>query len=82
MLKIKTVSELRKNIPEVVERINDLKIFFDTATMMLEDMQRRYSEGETGYWASLSAYAETLKNQMSYYAEIEYLQGLLNKYCK
>ena len=82
MLKIKTISELKEKLPEVVDRINILKIYFDTATMMLEDIQRWCIEDAPGYWGSMEAYAETFRNQMAYYAEIEYLQGLINKYCK
>jgi hypothetical protein len=82
MLRIKTISELKERLPEVVDRINTLKIYFDTATMMLKDIQQWTADGVDDYWGSLKAYAETLKNQMDYYAEIEYLQGLINKYCK
>lgn len=82
MLRIKTISELKERLPEVVDRINTLKIYFDTATMMLQDIQKWTIDGKGGYWGSLKAYVETLKNQMDYYAEIEYLQGLVNKYCK
>lgn len=82
MLKIKTISELKQRLPEVIERINNLKLYFNIATMLLEDMQRQSMQGTQSYWSSLKAYAETLKNQMDYYAEMEYLQGLINKYCK
>ena len=80
MLRIKTISELKERLPEVVDRINTLKIYFDTATMMLKDMQQRCVDMDDEHW--LKAYAETLKNQMDYYAEMEYLQGLIKKYCK
>lgn len=82
MLRIKTVSELKERLPEVIDRINTLKLYFDIATMMLKDIQRWTVDGADGYWGSIKAYAETLKNQMEYYAEIEYLQGLIDKYCK
>lgn len=82
MLRVKTISELKERLPEVVDRINTLKIYFDIATMMLKDIQEWSIDGKDGYWGSLKAYAETLKNQMEYYAEMEYLQGLINKYCK
>lgn len=82
MLKIKTISELKQRLPEVIERINDLKLYFNIATMLLEDMQRQSMQETQSYWSSLKAYSETLKNQMDYYAEMEYLQGLVNKYCK
>lgn len=82
MLKIKTISELKERLPEVVDRINTLKIYFNIATMMLEDIQRWCIKDTPGYWGSMKAYAETFRNQMEYYAEIEYLQGLINKYCK
>lgn len=80
MLKIKTISELKQRLPEVIERINNLKLYFNIATMLLKDMQQRCVDMDDEYW--LKAYAETLKNQMDYYAEMEYLQGLINKYCK
>lgn len=82
MLKIKTISELKQRLPEVIERINNLKLYFNIATMLLEDMQRQSMQGTQSYWSSLKAYSETLKNQMDYYAEMEYLQSLVNKYCK
>lgn len=62
-----------------MDRIKDLKIYFDIATMILEDIQERYIGGDDSYFGSMKAYAETLKNQMTYYAEIEYLQGLVEK---
>ncbi len=80
----KTINEVKQNLPEIIDRINDCKIMFDSATIMLKDMQR-WCVDETvngtdhGWWTTLKAYAETLKNQMQWYAEIEYLQGLVNK---
>ena len=81
----KTLTEAKKNLPEIVDRINTCKIYFDVATMMLEDMQR-WCVQETvdesvdhGCWTTLSMYAETVKNQMSYYAEIEYLDSIVKK---
>lgn len=32
-----------------------------------------------GWWTTMEAYAETLRNQMDYLAEIEYLQGLVKR---
>ena len=80
MLRIKTISELKERLPEVIERINDLKIYFDTATMMLQDMQQHYVDTDDERW--IKGYAELLRNQTEYYTEIEYLQGLVKKYCK
>lgn len=82
MLRIKTVSELKERLPEVINRINTLKLYFDIDTMMLQTIQKRMIDGEGGYWGSLKGYVETFKNQTAYYAEIEYLQGLIDKYCK
>lgn len=31
-----------------------------------------------GWWTTPQAYAETLRNQSEYLAEIEYLQGIVN----
>ena len=80
MLRIKTISELKERLPEVIERINDLKIYFDIATMMLQDMQQHYVDTDDERW--IKSYAELLRNQTEYYTEIEYLQGLVKKYCK
>lgn len=80
-----TINEVKHNLPNIIERINDLKLFFDIATMELEQMQAWcvdecvYPDHDYGYWTTLKAYAETYKNQMNYLAEIEYLQGLLRK---
>ena len=82
MLRIKTVSELKERLPEVIDRINTLKVYFDIDTMMLQTIQEQMIDGEGGYWGSLKGYVETFKNQTEHYAEIEYLQGLIDKYCK
>lgn len=80
-----TINEVKQNLPKIIDRINDCKIMFDCATIMLENMQRWcvdeciHSGHDYGWWTSLGAYAETVKNQMNYLAEIEYLQGLLKK---
>lgn len=58
---------------------------FDCDTMMLKDMERWCVEEtvnesiDHGWWTTLKAYAEVLKNQMDHYAEIEYLQNIVNK---
>lgn len=80
-----TINEVKRDLPNIIERINDLKLFFDIATMQLEQMQTWcvdeciYPDHDYGYWTTLGAYAETFRNQMNYLAEIEYLQGLLRK---
>lgn len=80
-----TVNEVKLDLPNILERIKDLKLFFDIATMELEQMQAWcvdecvYPDHDYGYWTTLKAYAETYKNQMNCLAEIEYLQGLLKK---
>ena len=80
-----TVNEVKQDLPNIIDRINDLKLFFDIATMQLEGMQRLcvdeciYPEHNYGWWTTIGAYAETVRNQMDYLAEIEYLQGLVNK---
>lgn len=81
----KTVNEVKEHLPEILERINDLKIYFDIATMMLEDMQNWcvdeciHPEHDYGWWTTAKAYSETLLNQVSYLTEIEYLTGLLKR---
>lgn len=81
----KTISEVKQSLPEILDRIDTCKIYFDSATMMLEDMQRWCVEEisdtkkDYGWWTTLKAYAETLRNQMDYLAEIEYLTGLVNR---
>lgn len=80
-----TVNEVKKNLPEILERINDLKLFYDIATMQLEMIQDWcvdecvHPEHDYGWWTTLEAYTETFKNQMDYMAEMKYLQGLLKK---
>lgn len=81
----RTITEVKQNLPEIIDRISDCKTMFDSATIMLSDIQRWCVE-ETispninhGWWTTLGAYTETLRNQMEYLAEMEYLQGLLNK---
>ena len=53
--------------------------------MMLKDMERWCVEETVnesvnhGWWTTLKAYSETLKAQMQYLSEIEYLQGIVKK---
>lgn len=81
----KTINEVKRHLPEIVDRINDLKKFFDIATIQLEQMQRWCVDEcvrpdcHYGWWTTLGAYTETYKNQMRYLAEIEYLDGLLKR---
>lgn len=85
MLHYKTINEAKQHLPEIIDRINDCKIFFDCATMLLRDMQRWCVQEavdptkDYGWWTSLKAYAETVKNQMAYLSEMEYLQGVVDK---
>lgn len=80
-----TVNEVKRDLPNILQRINDCKTMFDCATIMLENMQAWgidesiHPDHDYGWWTTLKAYAETVKNQMQYLAEIEYLQGLLVK---
>jgi hypothetical protein len=80
-----TVNEVKRDLPNILQRINDCKTMFDCGTIMLEDMQRwcvdecTHLNHDYGWWTTLKAYSETVKNQMQYLAEIEYLQGLLIK---
>ena len=81
----KTVNEVKKNLPEILDRINTCKTYFDCATIMLEGMQHMCVEElvrpeySGGWWTSIQAYAETFRNQMQYMSEIEYLTGLVNR---
>lgn len=80
----KTINEVKQNLPEIIDRINACKIYFDCSTMMLKMMQDLCVEETTkdvdyGWWTTMEAYAETLRNQMDYLAEIEYLQGLVKR---
>lgn len=81
----KTLNEAKQNLPDIIDRINTCKVMFDCSTIILKDMER-WCVDETvdpaknyGWWTSLRAYAETLKNQMQYLSEIEYLEGLIQK---
>lgn len=85
MKRYKTINEVKQDLPNIIERINDCKIMFDCSTIILEGMQRMCvdecttPDGNHGWWTTIGAYAETVRNQMDYLAEIEYLQGLVNK---
>lgn len=75
-----TINQVKQDLPNIIGRINQLKLYFDTATMMLEDMQRlALDPDDPSWWGTLDAYSETLKNQIAYYAEMDYLQGLVSK---
>lgn len=80
----KTLNQVKQDLPQIIDRINTCKVMFDCSTMMLKDMERWCVTETTenidhGWWTTLPAYAETVKNQMSYLAEIEYLQSLVDK---
>ena len=81
----KTINQTKQHLPEILERINTCKIMFDCDTMMLKDMERWCVEESVnesvdhGWWTTLKAYAETVKNQMQCLSEIEYLQDLIEK---
>lgn len=85
MKRYKTISEVKQNVPEIVDRINTCKMLFDCAKMMLEGMQRAcvfeltHPEYDGGWWTTIESYTETFRNQMDYLAEIEYLDGLLKR---
>lgn len=85
MKRYATVNEVKKNLSEILDRINTCKIYFDCATLMLEQMQKWCVEEtvdptkDYGWWTTLEAYTETFRNQMDYLAEIEYLNSLLKR---
>ena len=85
MQNYKTLNEAKKNLPEIIDRINACKDMFDCSTMMLKGMEDwcvEESIDETKdyrWWTTIKAYAETVKNQMSYLSEMEYLQGIVEK---
>lgn len=81
----KTINQAKQHLPEIIDRINACKIMFDCDTIMLKSMERWCVEEtvdptkDHGWWTTLKAYAETLKNQMEYFAEIEYLENIVSK---
>lgn len=85
MKRYATVNEVKRDLPKILNRIKTCKIYFDCATMMLENMQRWcvdeciHPEQSYGWWTTLGAYTETFRNQMDYLAEIEYLNSLLKR---
>lgn len=85
MKRYTTVNEVKRCLPEILDRINDCKIMFDAATIMLESMQEWcvdecvHPNHDHGWWTTRKAYAETFRNQMDCLAELEYLQGLVNR---
>lgn len=83
MKRYKTITEVKKNLPEILDRIDFCKRQFDSCTRLLEKIQDWCVE-ETfdstknhGWFATLSAYSHFVKAQMEFYAEIEYLKRLL-----
>lgn len=85
MKQYKTVNEVKEHLPEILDRINACKLFFDCGTIMLEEMQNMCVRELTdpnydgGWWTTTKAYAETLRNQTEWFAEIEYLTRLIKR---
>lgn len=81
----KTISEVKQNLPEILDRINTCKRQFDSCTILLAKIQRWCVEESVdptkdyGWWTTLSAYAKFVKIQMQYFAELEYLNDLLER---
>lgn len=81
----KTVTEVKQNLPEILDRINTCKELFNCATKKLKLIQKwcvdecAHPEHNYGNWTSLETYSKILINQMNYLAEMEYLQGLVDK---
>lgn len=85
MKRYKTVNEVKQNLPEILDRISTCKRQFNSCTMILAKI-RCWCVEETvdptkdyGWWTTLSAYAKFVKIQMQYFAELEYLNDLLDR---
>ena len=80
-----TINEVKRNLPEILQRIEDLKIFDDCALSMLRTIEEWcvdetiFPDHDHGWWTYEENYKETFKNHMQYQAEIKYLQGLIAK---
>lgn len=81
----KTVNEVKQNLPEILKRINDCKLFVECDIMLLAGAQRlcideyTHPERDHGWWTTIGAHTEILKNQMQHQAELEYLKGLVRR---
>lgn len=80
-----TINEVKKNLPEIIDRIDFCKRQFNACTRILEKIQNWCVEEtidstkDYGWWTNLTTYAHYVKIQMEFYAEAEYLQGLVNR---
>ena len=85
MQRYKTLTEVKKNLPEILDRIDFCKRQFNSCTRILEKIQNWCVEETVdptknyGWWTTLSAYSHFVKQQMEFYAEMEYLQDLVNR---
>lgn len=84
MQRYNTLNQVKQNLPEIMERIRFLKLTYEVNEMMLRWMEECRLEDfwdntNHGWWSSLKPYAALVKEQMKNYAEIDYLQDIVNK---
>jgi len=85
MLRIRTVTELKQRLPEVLDRIDHCKLMYNVYTKLLQRM-REYCIKECvdetidfGWFTTKGAYMEVLRNRFDKDAEAKHLQGLVDK---
>lgn len=85
MKRYATITEVKNDLPNILDRIKCCKLYYDIASLELKTTQDLWAAEadnpglDFGWLTSPKLYAETFRNQMLYLAEIEYLQGLLKK---
>lgn len=79
-----TVKDVKQDLPNILARINNLKIFVGVATMELEQIQNWCVDEcvcpahNYGWWTTPDAYREATRCHTDYLAELKYLQDILN----
>lgn len=80
----KSVGELKRNLPQVLERIKHCRLLSNTESYIMQlgmDMfiKELTSDEDYGWFATHRALEESYKNMILYRQEAEYLQGLVDK---
>lgn len=80
----KTVGELKRNLPQVLERIKHCHLLADAEMCIMQIGMEMFikeltSDDDYGWFSTHSAIEESYKNMILYRQEAEYLQGLVDK---
>ena len=80
----KSVGELKRNLPQVLERIKHCRLLSDAEWFIMQSgidmfVKQLTTGTDYGYIASHKSVSESYKNALLYQQEAEYLQGLVDK---